>query len=138
MSKVRVAILGCGGMAGAHANRYKSNLDVEIVALCDVSEEQVQRFIERNLKDYPAPAVFTDPTQMYEQARPDAVSIVTPHTMHFAHGMQALEYGCHILMEKPMVTEATQAHTLARAVEQAGRIFVVGYNTPCTPEFRYL
>ena len=60
MSKVRVAILGCGGMAGAHAQRYKSNPDVEIVALCDISEEQVQKFIERNLKDYaPAPQVFT-------------------------------------------------------------------------------
>ncbi len=64
MSKVRVAIMGCGGMAGAHAHRYKSNPDVEIVALCDVSEEQVSKFIERNLKDYePAPAVFTDPAK---------------------------------------------------------------------------
>lgn len=136
MSKVRVAIMGCGGMAGAHANRYKGNPDVEIVALCDVSEEQVQKFIERNLKDYtPAPAVYTDPAQMYAEAKPDAVSIVTPHTMHYEHGLQALEAGCHILMEKPMVTDSEQAHSLAQAVESAGKVFVVGYNTPCTPIF---
>jgi predicted dehydrogenase len=136
MSKVRVAIMGCGGMAGAHAQRYKSNSDVEIVALCDVSEEQINKFIERNLKDYqPAPAVFTDPAQMYSEAKPDAVSIVTPHTMHFQHGLQALEAGCHILMEKPMVTDSGQAHELAKAVEKSGKIFVVGYNTPCTPKF---
>ena len=139
MSKVRVAILGCGGMAGAHAKRFKDNPDVAIVALCDVSEEQISKFIERNLQDYaPAPAVYTDRAQMYAEAKPDAVVIVTPHTMHFEHGMEAVKNGCHILMEKPMVTDSGQAHELAKAVEAAGKIFVVGYNTPCTPAFNLL
>jgi len=139
MSKVRVAILGCGGMAGAHANRFKDNPDVEIVALCDVSEEQINKFIERNLQGYePAPAVYTDRAQMYAEAKPDAVVIVTPHTMHFEHGMEAIANGCHILMEKPMVTDSGQAHELASAVEAAGKVFVVGYNTPGTPTFAYL
>jgi predicted dehydrogenase len=139
MSKVRVAILGCGGMAGAHARRYKANADVEIVALCDVDEARVRAFIERNLPDYASePAIYTDPARMYAQAQPDAVSIVTPHTMHFAHGVQAIAAGCHVLMEKPMVTDSGQAHQLAEAVRRAGRIFTVGYNTPCTPEFGYL
>ncbi|MBV9468512.1 MAG: Gfo/Idh/MocA family oxidoreductase [Abitibacteriaceae bacterium] len=139
MAKVRVAILGCGGMAGAHAQRYKKNPDVEIVALSDVSEDVVNRFIERNLKDYePKPAIFTDPAQMYAEAKPDAVSIVTPHTMHYEHGIQALEAGCHVLMEKPMVTASDQAHKLAEKVKETGKIFTIGYNTPCTPEFRYL
>ena len=139
MAKVRVAIMGCGGMAGAHARRYKGNPDVEIVALCDVSEDQVRRFIERNLADYQAePAIYTDPSKMYAESRPDAVSIVTPHTMHFEHGVQALDAGCHVLMEKPMVTESGQAHQLAEKVQSTGKIFTVGYNTPCTPTFRYL
>jgi predicted dehydrogenase len=126
-------------MAGAHARRFKSNPDAEIVALCDVDTPRVQAFIDRHLADYePKPAIFTDPAQMYSDARPDAVSIVTPHTMHFEHGVQALDAGCHVLMEKPMVTDSGQAHDLARHVEKTGKIFVIGYNTPCTPEFRYL
>jgi predicted dehydrogenase len=139
MSKVRMAILGCGGMSGEHARRFKSNSDVEIVALCDVSEEVVQGYIDRNLSDYePKPQIFTDAAQMYAQAKPDAVTIVTPHTLHFEHGMQALEAGCHVLMEKPMVTDSGQAHDLANAVEKSGKIFTIGYNTPCTPNFNYL
>lgn len=139
MSKVRVAILGCGGMAGAHARRFKVNPDVEIVALSDVSEPVVEKFIERNLSDYPTkPAIYTDPATMYADAKPDAVSIVTPHTMHYDHGVQALEAGCHVLMEKPMVTDSDQAHKLAAKVKETGKIFTIGYNTPCTPEFRYL
>jgi predicted dehydrogenase len=138
MSKVRVAILGCGGMAGAHARRFKPNPDVEIVALSDVSEDVVNAYIDKNLADYPRPAVFTDPARMYAEAKPDAVTIVTPHTLHFEHGMQALDAGCHVLMEKPMVTEADQAYKLAAKVKETGKVFTIGYNTPCTPEFRYL
>jgi predicted dehydrogenase len=139
MAKVRMAILGCGGMSGAHAGRYKNNPDVEIVALCDVSEEIVNKYIERNLPDYePRPQVFTDRAQMYAEVKPDAVTIVTPHTMHFEHGMEALAAGCHVFMEKPMVTESGQAHEFAKAAEAANKIVVVGYNTPCTPAFRRL
>lgn len=139
MPKVNVAILGCGGMAGAHARRLKSNPDVQIVALCDVAMPQVQAFLNRHLADYPSePALFTNPARMYAEAKPDAVVIVTPHTLHFEQGMQAIEAGCHVLMEKPMVTDSGQAHELARAVEKSGKVFVIGYNTPCTPEFQYL
>ena len=139
MSKVRMSILGCGGMAGGHAQRFAAHPDVEVVALCDVSEEIVNAFMERNLKDYePKPQVFTDPAQMYAVAKPDAVTIVTPHTMHFDHAVQALDAGCHILMEKPMVTESGQAHKLAAKVEESGKVFVIGYNTPCTPAINYI
>jgi predicted dehydrogenase len=139
MSKVKLAILGCGGMAGGHARRFAAHPDVDVVALCDVNEEIVNGFIERNLKEYePKPQVFTDAAQMYAIAKPDAVVIVTPHTMHFEHAMQALEAGCHILMEKPMVTDSGQAHELAKKVEETGKVFVIGYNTPCTPVFSYI
>lgn len=139
MSKVRVAILGCGGMAGGHAVRFKNNADAQIVALCDVKEEITKGFRDRHLSGYePAPALFTDPAKMYAEAKPDAVTIVTPHTLHFEQGKQALEAGCHVLMEKPMVTNCDHAHQLAEVVKKSGKVFTIGYNTSCTPEFRYL
>jgi len=139
MSKVKMAILGCGGMSGEHARRYKNNPDVEIAALCDVNSEVVNAYIERNLGDYAVrPQIFTDAAHMYQQAALDAVTIVTPHTLHFEHGMQALDAGCHVFMEKPMVTDSTQAHKLARRAEQVDKLVVVGYNTPCHPNFSLL
>lgn len=138
--KVRVAILGCGGMSGAHAQRFKNHPDAEIVALADISGEvAIRQYAASNLAGYsPEPAIFTDAAEMYRVAKPDAVTIVTPHTLHFEHGMQALKAGCHVFMEKPMVTSSTQAHELAEEVRKVGKILVVGYNTPCSPEFRYL
>jgi len=124
---------------GAHARRLKERQDVEIAALCDVTEEQLDAFIERTLTDYPTtPAKYTDIDKLYKEVKPDAVFIATPHTMHFDHGMKALDAGCHVYMEKPMVTSADQAHKLAEAVEKSGKIFVIGYNSPCTPEFTWL
>lgn len=137
--KVRVAFLGCGRMMGAHASRLKTHPDVEIVGLCDVSENVVQAFAARHLAGTPhQPRLFTDPAEMYATTRPDAALISTPHTQHFAQGMQALAAGCHVFMEKPMVTRLDQAYQLADAVQQSGRIFVIGYNTPCSAEFYYL
>jgi len=134
-----MAILGCGGMAGGHAQHFAAHPDVELVALCDVSEEVVQGFIERNLGESDAkPQIFTDAATMYEEARPDAVTIVTPHTMHFDHGKQAIEADCHVFMEKPMVTDSTQAHELAKLVEEGGKVFVIGYNSPCSPQYHYI
>jgi predicted dehydrogenase len=139
MSKLRIGILGTGGMAGVHAHRFRENPDVEIVALCDISEDIIHRFIGRHLAEYqPAPEIFTDPAYMYSEANLDGVVIVTPHTLHFDHGLQALEKGCHVLMEKPMVTDSSQAYELAMRAAESGKILTVGYNTPCTPEFKYL
>jgi predicted dehydrogenase len=139
MPPVRVAIMGCGGMAGAHARRLKVNPDVQIVGLCDVDVPRVQAFLDRHLADRdPLPSMFTDAARMYGETKPDAAVISTPHTLHYEHGMQAVEAGCHVLMEKPMVTDSSQALRLVEIVEKAGKIFVIGYNTPCTPEFQYL
>ncbi|MBI1338514.1 MAG: hypothetical protein GC164_16345 [Phycisphaera sp.] len=139
MSKVRIAFLGCGGFMGAHANRIKGNPDAELVALCDVSDEQVQKFIDRHFTDTATkPAKYTDPAKMYAQSKPDAAFIATPHTLHFAHGKQALEAGCHVYMEKPMVTSLPDAYALRDTVKKTGKILVVGYNTPCSRELHYV
>ena len=144
MSELKVALLGCGGIQRKHASAFVDRGDSRIVAMCDVSEEALDLFIERMGDRGPAlreAARYTDAASMYrgEQGEtPDAVSICTPHTQHFEQGMRALEAGCHVLMEKPMVTAAGEAYRLAEAVERSGKVFVVGYNTPCSREFALL
>ncbi|MEI6808391.1 MAG: Gfo/Idh/MocA family oxidoreductase [bacterium] len=138
MKKIRLAIIGCGGMGGAHTYWLKSNPDVQIVGLVDLTTEILRTFADRTLSDYQtAPAMFTDCAAMYREVKPDAVVIATPHTLHFEQGMQALKAGCHVLMEKPMVTSAAHAYKLAAEVKKRKKVFVIGYNTPCTPEFFY-
>lgn len=137
MAKLRLGILGSGGIMGMHINRLKDHPDTQWVALCDTKAGQTQAFQERhgltgNIRHY------TDPAKMYAEADLDAVFIATPHTLHFEHGMQALEAGVHVFMEKPMVTDADHAYTLAAKVKETGLQFAVGYNTSCTPAFNWI
>ncbi len=135
MKKVRVAFLGCGGFMGAHAQRLLAMRNVEIVGLCDVTLDQAEAF---RAKHFPAGSTlpcFTDAATLYQKVKPTAVFIATPHTLHFEHGMQALDAGCHVYMEKPMVTNADHAYALAEKVKATGKILVVGYNTSNTPAF---
>lgn len=137
MSKVRVALLGTGGIANRHITEFIRHPDVEMVALGDTSEEQVESFCERHFGEAAAkPACYTDAAKMYAEAKPDAVSICTPHTLHYDHAVQAVEAGCHVLMEKPMVTDLGQAVALEKLVAGTNLVFTIGYNTPCSVEFK--
>ena len=139
MKKLRFGILGCGGMARHHAIKINENPDAELVAICDVNEQITGAFTEFLAgKNLPKPAVFTDPAAMYRQAALDAVAIVTPHTLHYKQGLQALKAGCHIMMEKPMVTSSKEAYQFAEKVEKSGKTVVVGFITSFSPVFHYL
>jgi predicted dehydrogenase len=126
-------------MSGYHAKVLSGMADAQFVAGCDVSEEIVKGFVERNVPDLtPKPAAYSDLDKMLAEVKPDGVVIGSPHTLHFEHGMKALAAGCHVFMEKPMVTCAEHAYKLAEKVKKAGKVFIIGYNTSCTPEFGYL
>ena len=139
MSKIRLGIIGCGGNSSGHARRMNENPDVQIVGTCDVNTDIANSYIDRNLPELdPRPAAFDNIPAMLDETAPDAVVISTPHTLHFEHGMQALNAGCHILVEKPMVTSAQDAYTIAEKVKETGKVFTIGYNTPCSANFYYI
>ena len=129
-------------MSRNHAKKILAHPDAELAALCDVSTAIIRSWVDEHLQEElagaPSPPAYDDAATMYREAALDAVVISTPHTAHFTHGRQALAAGCHVFMEKPMVTATAQARELERLVGESGRILVVGYNTPSTPAFRYL
>ena len=139
MSKIRLAMIGCGGNSSGHARRMNGNPGIQIVGTCDVNTDIANGYIDRNLSDLsPRPVAYDDIAIMLNETKPDAVVISTPHTLHFEQGMQALEAGCHVLMEKPMVTSSKDAYTLADKVKETGLILTIGYNTPCSANFHYI
>jgi UDP-N-acetylglucosamine 3-dehydrogenase len=78
MTKLRVAVIGAGGIGGTHLNAYAGWPDLcEVVALADVD----QAAAEEKAAPFGA-AVFSDPVAMLDAVRPDAVSICTPPKLH--------------------------------------------------------
>lgn len=139
MSKIRLAMIGCGGNSSGHARRMNTFPEVQIVGACDVNTQIASNYISRNLPNLePRPTAYDSVDKMLAEVKPDAVLISTPHTLHFEQGMKSLAAGCHVLMEKPMVTSADHAYKLAEKVKETGKVFVIGYNTPCSANFFYL
>lgn len=137
---IRIALLGCGGIQTKHVHTFLERDDAQIVAMCDTNDAMIDALIERvEAKDVLGGLPrFADAGEMYAAVEADGVSICTPHTLHFAQTMQALAAGLHVLLEKPMVTSAPDAHALAAEVEKTGKVMIVAYNTPCSPELAYI
>ncbi|MFW5776349.1 MAG: Gfo/Idh/MocA family protein [Spirochaetota bacterium] len=144
MDRAKVAIIGCGGYAGAHARRLSARPDVEIVALASRSASSIDRLVERRLSTYePPPEHYTSLDELYANEALDAVIISTPHHLHFEQAMQAIESGCHVLIEKPMVTSLEEARRLverARQERRSGRKLHLGvcYNPAFSPAMEHV
>lgn len=71
--------------------------------------------------------------EMLKKETLDAVLIASPHTLHFPQANDALDADCHILMEKPMVTDVGQARKLVRRVERSGKVFALAHQSTYGP-----
>jgi len=132
VEKVRVGIVGAGGIANLHARYYKEFPDVELVAVCDIVEERARDFAQR--WGIPRENVFTDYVEMFESVKMDAVSICTPHAVHAQPAVEALRRGIHVHVEKPMASRGEDALRMWRAAKEAGKILMVGFQTRWSPE----
>ena len=79
MGKIRIGIIGCGGIArGAHISSYLKIPDVELVACVDIVREKA----EETAKTFNIPHWYTDYREMLEKEDLDGVSICTPNIFH--------------------------------------------------------
>lgn len=139
MDTIRLAFIGCGNIQHKHARQIEDVPEVEVVAVFDPDAANRRRLLERSLDHQAAkPTEFDDLGEMYEQASPDAVIIASPHTLHYEQCVNAIDRGCHVLVEKPMVTDLGHARDLQQRVERSGLTLCIAYNTPCSVEFNTL
>lgn len=126
MNRIRVGIVGCGGIArGAHAPYYKKIGDVEIVACADTDADAARSFAE----DFKIPKYYTDFNDMFEKEELDAVSVCTPNMFHKDPTIAALKAGAHVLTEKPMAGNLRDAWEMYEASRKTGGILIVGFQT---------
>ena len=78
---LKVAIVGCGKIADAHALAIQRIKGCEIVAVCDREPLMSRQLYER----FPVKKCFTDLTQLLSEAKPDVVHITTPPESHFRY-----------------------------------------------------
>jgi predicted dehydrogenase len=130
---IKVALVGCGGMASWHAEKLKLIPDCAVTALVDTEPTCTKTFRDKYFSDAKE---FSSYEKMLDSAKPDAVVLVTPHTLHYPQVKAALEAGVHVLVEKPMVTNSQHAYDLWRTVNKTGKKLAIGFQAPYTAEYQ--
>ena len=136
--RIRLAIVGTGGMANVHAEEFLKDKGVELVAVCDVSPERASAFAAKHA---PEAAVFTDFGELLREVKPDAVANVTPDNLHAPLTLRAIAAGAHVFCEKPLATNYADALKMAKAAKKAGVINMVNFtyrNAPAIQKAREL
>lgn len=134
--RVRVGLIGCGGMANTHLKWLNEIPEAEITALMDPSDAALRKTFERSPWVRGVPS-YRDYHELLADPNVDAVQIHSPHTLHFQQAMDALAAGKHVLLEKPMVTSARDAHALIEAHAKTDRVLMISYQRHFMKEFRY-
>ena len=136
-SKVRLAIIGAGGISGQHANGILAISDrAECVALCDVSEDNLRA---RNEQLGGRCRLFTDWNRLLSEMGDglDAVDICLPHHLHGAAIVASARAGKDVLCEKPLCTSLTEANEIVDVVRSTGVLYQSAHNQlfiPCVAE----
>ncbi len=138
METVRIGIIGCGGISRSHGRNFRQVPGVKICAVADPSEESRARFLEQGMEGAPLDGIYCDHRRMLEKEKLDGVLIASPHTLHFGHARDALESGCHVLVEKPMVTSTRDAEKLLDIQNRTGKTISVAFPGPFSREFAFV
>ena len=122
--KLRIGIIGTGGIAGSHIASYKKQPDVEVVAGADLIPGKADKFFKDNEVEAKA---FTDYKEMIDTMNLDAVSVCTYNRTHAECTIYALEHGLPVLLEKPMTVTLEEAIAIREAEKKSGKIVSVGF-----------
>lgn len=136
MAKVKVGIIGCGGIAnGKHMPALKRNPDVEMVAFCDIVVERA----EKAAKEFgiEGAKVYSDYKELLKDKTIETVHVLTPNKEHSFITVDALHAGKHVLCEKPMAKTYAEAKEMVEAAKETGKLLSIGYQNRCTPAALY-
>ena len=123
--KLKIGIIGTGGIAHSHMRALEKCPDVEIVALADLVPGKAERFAERfgleNVHFYPSHKEMIDCEQL------DGVHICTYNCTHAECAGYALDHGVNVLLEKPMTVTLEEAIELRKKEKASGKILTIGF-----------
>lgn len=128
-----LAMVGVGGLGYLQAKAFDRIDGVRLLAAADVAPEARRLFEE----EFGAPAYEHYRQLLHEHGDSlAAVVIVTPHALHYEQAKAAIEQGLHVLVEKPMVTDVSDALDLVDSAADNDVVLQVGYQRHFNPAFR--
>ena len=123
--KIKICIVGTGGIAHSHMEKYVKFEDVEIVGACDIVPGKARKFLDHfGLEGAPA---FESVGELVKNVKADGASVCTYNTTHAECAIALLEAGINVLCEKPMSFTIQEAADMVKASKKAKKILTIGF-----------
>ena len=122
MKKLRVGIIGLGGIARSHCDAIATVDQVEVVAVTDLFEEKRREYMDK----YNIPKGYASHTELLQDDEIDAVAVVLGHQLHHRLTVDACNAGVHVLVEKPMAISLEQCDDMIAAAAANNVKLMVG------------
>ena len=86
---LKIGLVGVGGISGAHIPAWEEMADAELVAICDIRTERLEK--------YPEKRHYTDFDEMIEKEEFDIIDICLPTYLHADYAVKAMEKGINVI-----------------------------------------
>lgn len=127
---LKVGLIGVGGISGAHIPAWLNLEGAELVALCDIRPEQMEK--------YPDIKHYTDFDEMLANEELDILDICLPTYLHADYSIKAMEKGINVLCEKPISLKKEDVKRVYDAAEKMGVKFMVAHVIRFWREYEYV
>ena len=131
MEKVRMGVIGVGGMGQKHIVHIKDIQEAELTAIADAKPKLAKKVSE----EHSVPG-FTDYERLLDSDLADAVLVATPHYFHPEIGIAAMEKRYHCLSEKPIAVSVATADKFIEEAQKNKVVFAVMYQERTLPQWR--
>jgi predicted dehydrogenase len=133
MNKIKVGVVGTGFIGPAHIEALRRLPNVEVAALCEVTEELAkQKAADLGIDRY---YTFED---LLKQDDITSVHICTPNFLHYSQSKAALLAGKHVVCEKPLAKDLAEAEELVKIAAETGLVNAVHFNLRYYPLVRQM
>jgi predicted dehydrogenase len=123
-TRFQVGVIGAGAIGNDHIANFNLHPSARVVALAEISPKRGREAAER----FGIPDLETDYRKILERSDIDVISVALPNYLHAKVALDALRAGKHVMLDKPMATNARDAAKLVAEAKKRGVLFMVGQN----------
>ncbi len=124
---LKVALVGVGGISGAHIPAWEERRDAELVALCDIRAEQMEKYKNKHC--------YTDFDKMLKNEEIDILDICLPTYLHAEFAIKAMNMGINVICEKPVSLNAADVARVYSTAKSNNVKFMVAQVLRFWPEY---
>lgn len=127
---LKIGLVGVGGISGAHIPAWEEMENAELVALCDIRTERLEK--------YPDKKHYTDYEEMLEKEEFDIIDICLPTYLHADYAIKAMEKGINVICEKPISLKEEDVERVYSTAKKNNVKFMVAHVLRFWPEYELL